>query len=839
MKQHLFWYFTLFTITITSAQKQTVFEQEKLLILLPKIEIFYQVHFSYTNAVLKNKKANIVLDKVITIANITHTLSSQTNLKFEFIDAKNIVISSFSDTDLITICGQLFIANKPFENGTITVNNQIFSSNKNGEFKIEKIPYSAKFIISSFGIEKTILKASNYITPDCKIILLKEKKEKLDQVVIENYLTTGISKTVKKTTFNSKKLKALPGLIDADILESIHQLPGVSNISETVNSIHVRGGNSDQNLVLWNHIKTYNNSHLFGTISAFNPYVIDKVSFINKGTSAKYGERISSVIDIKSNYKVSKKIKGGAGFNLLHADAFLDIPIAQNKFSIQISGRRSYADAFKTPTFKNYEKRIFQNTQVFDNQLEFNQSKNTSWFYDYTVNAAWKPNAKNRISLNHIYTKNYLNFSALNNDKSNLYIDALTTKNEGYSLVWEKEWSQKWSHQVNTNYSSYALNYQFSNQNNTETTRNIKQNNIQDFGVDINLKHEITQYKQFNFGYQFTNKKLNHFITETNSLIHENTQNTTNGNSLYTEYQVNIPKKYLFSVGFRANKYSSSKTFYVEPRVVLQKFVTSEFSINTSLEYKSQFLSQIENSVLNNSTLENNVWANNEANNLPILTSSQFTFGGNYNKNNWIIDIEAYFKKTNNIASLQFNFENTTPQHDFGNSSVQGLDLFIKKQFKNYHSWFSYTLNSNRYLFDNLNNGKRFKSNINIDNTIKWSHFYKYNNLNFSLGWVWRSGRPYSEINTETDVLGNNTYFFNALNERNLPVYHRLDFSVLYDFKLSKNNGTKYRLGISVLNLYDRKNILNKNIQHVNNQIFTNTIEATQITPNLVFRMFW
>jgi len=837
MKPFLLGFIAFLVISTVSAQKQTVFEQEALVEVLPKIEQFYQVHFSYADELLQNKKVSVVLDKIVSIQDITHTLSFQTQLNFQFIDKTNIVITSFKKSDRITVCGQLFVNNEPLSNASLQVDNNFYSSNTDGSFTIKNISYNSEITIYSFGIEKTVIQAKKHIYPNCNIITLIEKKEQLDQVVIQDYLTGGISKNVKQTTFNTKKLKVLPGLIEPDVLESINQLPGVSNISETVNGIYVRGGNADQNLVLWNNIKTYGNAHLFGTVSAFSPYVIDKVKFINRATPVQYGERISSVIDIQSNYKVAKKVKAGLGFNGLHYDGFISTPIVKHKFSVQLSARRSYADAFKTPTFESYEKRIFQNTTVFDKHLAINESKNISWFYDYTVNAVWKPNTKNRLRFNYLKAKNQLNFSALNADKSNLYIDALNTQSQGYGVEWKREWNDKLTNQIDTYVSKYRLNYQFSNQSNAGVKSTLKQNSIHDFGVNTQFKYKLSNQKQLKAGYQVSVKSLSHHLRK--EIINQ-ADETVNTNSIFANYQVNVPQKYLFSVGLRANKYSSSKTYFVEPRVVLQKFVTPVFSINSSLEYKSQFISQIEESVFNNSSLENNIWAITNAENLPVLTSYQYSFGGNYAKNNWVVDLELYFKQTKNISSLQFQFNNSIPTvFDVGNSNIKGIEFFIKKQYNRYHSWFSYTLNSTNYEFPTLNNNKRFPSNVNINNTIKWSHFYKYKHLQFALGWVWHNGKPYTQVLAETNNLGETTYSFDKLNDRKLPNYHRLDFSMLYDFKFRKNNNVKYRLGVSVLNVYNQKNILNRKLQYANNQLYVNAIEGAQITPNLVFRVFW
>lgn len=845
MKQFLLWCFALLYIVPLFAQKQTVFEQEELRIVLPKIERFYQTNFSYTDTLINTKKVSILLDKMIPLESLLLTLSSQTDLKFEKISAKNIVISSFLTTDLITVCGQLQCNNKTIANAIIKVAGNIYLSDEQGHFNITNVPHDAKIKISSFGIQNTSLIASQHTFPNCITINLTEKLETLDQVIIDEYITSGISKNVKQTTINTKKVKILPGLIEPDILESIHQIPGVSNLNETVNSIHVRGGKADENLVLWNNIKTYGYSHMFGAISAFNPYITNKVHFINKGTNPKYGERISSVIAINSNYKPTDKISGGAGFNMLHADAFANVPLIKDTLSIQVSGRRSYSDVLKTFTYKNYASNVFQNTKIH-NGTTFSQSKNIFWFYDYSVNAAWKASNKNLFKINHIAAKDYLNFSAFSSNNNNLYADVLDSKNNGSNIVWEKEWSDRKSHQADAYFSEYELDYKFTDQSNLGAFQNSKKNHVKDYGVNFNFRYDISAYKQFNLGYQYSNKNFNYSFTNTSpsttttvASVNESTQ----ANSVYAEYQINKPKDFLYTLGLRANSYNNFRRFYVEPRAVVQKYVIPEFSINASVEYKSQYVNQVQESIFNTLSLENYVWALSGSENFPVLTSYQYTIGVNYSKNKWIVDFEAYFKKTNNINSLNFDFTNQNLQEYYiGNSSIQGVDLFFKKQLKNYNSWLSYSFNSANYRFPELNNGKPFPSNVNINHTVKWSHFYKWKNFNFTLGWLWHNGKPYTKIDSSTNTDNSISYSYTQLNSENLRVYHRLDFSAVYDFRPHKNKHIKYRLGLSVLNLYNRKNITNKELRFSNtnpSELNINDIRGTKISPNLVLRVFW
>ncbi|MGB0896170.1 MAG: TonB-dependent receptor plug domain-containing protein [Flavobacteriaceae bacterium] len=846
MKQFLLWCIALFVSTTVLAQKHTAFEQEELRLVLPKIASFYNTNFSYTDQLIAQKKVSILLDDIIPLESLLLTLSAQTDLKFEQINAEHIVITSFTNDDVITVCGQLQCNNKTIQNAVIQINNTTYFSDQNGQFKINNIPYNATINISSFGVKNTTLKASEHTFPNCITISLTEKIEALDQVIIDEYLTSGISKNIKQTTIDTKKSKILPGLIEPDILESIHQIPGVTNLNETVNNIYVRGGNTDQNLILWNNITTYGNTHMFGAISAFNPYIIDKVNFISKGTNPKYGERVSSVIDITSNYKPTNKLKGGAGFNMLHADAFIDLPIIDDKLSVLISGRRSYADALETFTYKNYTSRIFQNTKIYDNNLDFSKTKQIFWFYDYTVNAAWKLSPKNLIKINHLYTEDYLNFSAINSNNTNLYTDALKTKNRGSNIVWEKEWTTKFSHQIDTYLSEYNFKYSYSNQSNTDIIIDSKDNNITDFGINTTLTYDFDEYKQANLGYQYSNKKFNYrLLTNNQNQPTSLTENDAmvNANSLFMEYQINKPKDFLYTLGLRANHYSNTNKLFLEPRVILQKFVIPEFSISASLEYKSQYINQIQESVINNLSLDNNVWALSNSEDLPILTSYQYTVGLNYSKNKWVVDFEAYFKKTNNINTLNFDFDNQNSQTSYiGESSIQGVDFFLKKQLKNYNSWLSYSFNSAKYRFPDLNEGKAFPSNFNINHTVKWSHFYKWKQLEFTLGWLWHNGKPYTEICSTTNPDNSVSYSYTGLNNKTLKPYHRLDFSAIYDFRPHKNKTIKYRIGCSILNLYNRKNIINKDVRFSNtnsNILNINDIRGSEISPNIMLRVFW
>ena len=202
----------------------------------------------------------------------------------------------------------------------------------------------------------------------------------LQEIVIKEFLTSGISRENDDTSIlvSPKKLGILPGLTEPDVLQSIQLLPGVQSPTETAAGIYIRGGTPDQNLVLWDGIKMYHSGHFFGTISAFNPYITEDIKLYKSGTKASYGNRISGVIDITSDYDIPKEIKGGFGSNMTHADAYLKAPVGKSS-AVMVSARRSINDIITTETFKNLSQRVFQDTKISEGNKVFEDDEVTNY----------------------------------------------------------------------------------------------------------------------------------------------------------------------------------------------------------------------------------------------------------------------------------------------------------------------------------------------------------------------------------------------------------------------------------------------------------------------------
>ncbi|MDC0007145.1 TonB-dependent receptor, partial [Winogradskyella sp.] len=242
-----------------------------------------------------------------------------------------------------------------------------------------------------------------------------DKIQRLDEIVISNYLTKGLSKTVNGTVaINTTTFTILPGLIEPDVLQIIQKIPGVTSVDERISNINVRGGTNDQNLILFEGIKMYQSGHFFGLISAFNPYLTEEVTVSKNGTSSKYGDGVSSMISIKNSDVIDKKAKSGVGFNLLSVDGFTKIPLSK-KTELQLSARRSFTDVLVSQTYDSYFDRIFRDSELnTTNNLNTLLSLDERFlFYDFNAKFLYDINASSKLRVNVLNVYNSLDYNQI------------------------------------------------------------------------------------------------------------------------------------------------------------------------------------------------------------------------------------------------------------------------------------------------------------------------------------------------------------------------------------------------------------------------------------------
>jgi hypothetical protein len=669
------------------------------------------------------------------------------------------------------------------------------------------------------------------------IISKKEESEKvtiLDEIILNNILTKGISvKKGGKITIKPNEFKILPGLAEPDILQSIQSLPGVLNANKKLSDINIRGGTHDQNLFLWNNIKMYQTGHFFGLISPFNPYLIKEVNLLKNGTSSKYGDGVSSIIEMNNKKTNTKETKVGFGTDLISLDAFLITPMSK-KTELQFSARRAYTDVLRTITYNNFFDRIFQ-----DSDLNPNNAKNTSenekfFFYDISATIYHKFSKKHQLQVNFLNINNNLKYSNTQNTNSFLVPNNLSQNTFAISTDYHfKQNNLKLDAQLF--FSKYS---QFSTENNLiNGNRNQilnQENLIQENGLKLHGKYQFLDRLDLSFGYQLNETGITNAEDVVSPSFQRFIKEVVLTHSLFYElaYQ-SVANKFAGKIGFRNNYFEKFDIFNFEPRVSLNYNFLNGFKLEFLGEMKSQITSQIIDLPQDFLGVENKRWILSNNDNIPILKSKQVSLALRYKKRNFIVTAETYLKRIDGVTTRsqsfknQFEFSNTN-----GNQKSSGLELLVHNKFKNVKTWFTYNFNNNSIFLEGLNNNSYFPTNHDIRHSLSLNTSVEVNQFNFAIAGNWHTGKPFTSINATNPLQTNSVINFNTVNSSNLKNYFRVDFSINYTFKF------KGRIGLSIWNLLDTKNILNTyyNLDE-NNFIKTINTNSLRLTPNISFRV--
>ncbi|WP_435413145.1 TonB-dependent receptor plug domain-containing protein [Psychroserpens mesophilus] len=663
--------------------------------------------------------------------------------------------------------------------------------------------------------------------------------QKLEEVVITNYLTKGISrKSDGKTSIKTADFGILPGLIEPDILQTIQALPGILSVDETVSNINVRGGTHDQNLILWDGIKMYQSGHFFGLVSAFNPYLTTDINVSKNGTSVIYGDGVSSVIDMQQSNSLDQDFKAGAGFNLIHADGFAKVPL-NKQAEIQVSARRSVTDFIFTPTYDQYLQRVFQDSDFSNseqNTTPIVSNNERFYFYDIATKLLYDITDQDQVRVNFSTINNSLTYDqiSLTNDNESL-TNTLEQNNFAGGIQYLKYWNSKLTTTAQlyiSNYDLKAIDFDVIN-----NQRQNQENEVKDLGIKINATNHIDDNLKLHGGYQFNEVIISNLeeidIPDFTSFVRE----VNRTHSIYGEAEFTSADKNTYArIGIRTNFIEKFSEFFTEPRLSVSHKLNNNFRFEFLAEFKSQTTSQIidlQNDFLG---IEKRRWILSNNEDIPIIKSVQGAFGVHYNKNKLFISAEAFIKNVEGITSRSQGFQNQFQfVNDIGKYQVKGVDFLINKQFESFSTWLSYSFSNNDYTFDNLNNSNTFRNNLDIRHAVSFANTYSINNLNLALGFNWHSGKP-TTLPEEIQNNANNIIEYKSPNSDNLSNYFRTDISATY--KLKFGNKLDASIGASIWNIFDRKNIINTYFAtDENGDIVTIDNLSLGITPNISFRV--
>lgn len=645
------------------------------------------------------------------------------------------------------------------------------------------------------------------------------------------------------------KVKNLPAFFgENDIMKTIQLLPGVQTGSEGTSGIYVRGGGPDQNLILLDGVPVYNASHLFGFFSVFNSDAINSTKLVKGGFPARYGGRLSSVIDIKMKEGNMKKFHGQGSIGLIASKISLEGPIIKDKTSFILSARRTYLDILAKPF-------IAANQRNQNSKGSENSSSSTSggyYFYDFNGKINHKINEKHRLYLSNYMgrDKAYLDFNV------NYNIDSLAqSENSQSELSWGNIISAlRWNYMLNNKvfinttlrYSKYDFLISLGNETqsvnnaNNSSITNIRNysyaylSNIEDwsakvdvdwmpnpdhlvkFGVGDIYHTFIPGVTTIDFGSADTSIGLNY--GGQNHYAHEV--------SFYGEDDWKVNKNLKGNAGIHISSFfvGSKNYSFLQPRLSLRYLINDKSSFKMGYSKMGQFLHLLTNSGIG---LPTDLWVPATEKIKPQF-SDQIAIGYARTFNDEIeLSIEGYYKTMNNLIEYKDGASFNDAQNDWqekvhvGKGSSYGLELLIEKKIGKTTGWIGYTLSWTNRLFDSINFGNTYPYRYDRRHDIGIAITHEFNErINCGIVWVYGTGNAvtlglesYSSFNSS--MVGDLPNFnlsnpsvttidhINSRNNYRMPAYHRLDVSV--NIKKEKKWGER-TLSFGVYNAYSRQN---------------------------------
>jgi hypothetical protein len=608
---------------------------------------------------------------------------------------------------------------------------------------------------------------------------------------------------------NMSQINSMPVLLgERDILKSISLLPGVKAASEGNTGFYVRGGASDQNLILLDEAIVYNASHLFGFFSTFNSDAIKDVSLYKGGMPAQYGGRLSSVLDIKMDEGNNKEDVVEGGIGLISSRIKLEGPIVKDKGSFMISARRTYIDAFLKAS---------SDSTVKGSKL---------YFYDLNAKANYHFDDKNAIYLSGYFGKDVL---GLRNTFGTNWGNATGT------LRFNHVFNSKLFSNTSLVYSNYNYTIQsFLPGNDFRAVSKI---------TDIDLKEDLQYYINTNHTLRFGVDALHHNLAPGSLTSNDSSSFNTKviqrrygletaayvsdewhvNNRLTLLYGARLSGIFIFGPGtfstYDADGNTiSSKTyqsgdvvksyFYLEPRLSASYSLNDQTSLKASYNRNTQNIHILSNS---NSSTPTDLYAMSSNNIKPEIADQVSTgYFRNFDENIFEFSTEVYYKWLQNQidykdgAQLILN-QDVESQLVYGTGRAYGIEFYLKKKYGRFNGWLGYTLSRTERKFAAINSGNYFPATQDRTHDISAVGIYQLNKRwSFSSTFVYGTGNAVTYPNGKYAIGGVTTYYYSERNANREPANNRLDIGATLEGKPHKKYHSSWTFGI--YNIYNHRN---------------------------------
>ncbi len=620
-----------------------------------------------------------------------------------------------------------------------------------------------------------------------------------------------------------KTIKQVPVVFgEADLLKVLLTLPGVKSVGEASTGLNVRGGSADQNLVLFNNATIYNPSHFFGLFSAFNPEVVKDVELYKSSIPARYGGRLSSVVDINSREGNKKDLSGSAGIGVLTSRVNIEGPLVKDKSSFILGGRATYANWL---------------LNLLPDQYKHSKAS----FYDLNLNINHEINAKNTI-----YFTGYMS-----NDRFNLNTDTVYSYgNRSVSLKWKHVFSNKWNSLVTTGYDQYK--YNISSEKNPVNAYKMSFDINQSY-FKAHFNYYVNPDNTIEFGLNSIYYKMHpgaYVPLGEKSLVARDEMPPEQAleSALYVSDKYSITDDFSVEAGVRyslynylgphqVNNYAAGlpktesnildKTSYSkgdfiktykgpEFRVSARYALSANASVKAGYNTQRQYIHALSNTAAMAPT---DVWKLSDPNIKPQFGDQvSLGFYENFKSNTIETSVEVYYKNIRDYLDYKSGAVLVLNRHietDVINTrgKAYGVELLIKKLTGKLNGWISYTYSRTLLKMDDpaagelINKGMYYPANYDKPHDITLIGNYRFSHrFSTSLNATYSTGRPITlPIGLYTYAGAVRTLYADR-NAYRIPDYFRTDFSMNIDGNHKVHQKTHNSWTIGIYNLTGRKN---------------------------------
>ncbi|MCE7071702.1 TonB-dependent receptor [Dyadobacter sp. CY327] len=666
-------------------------------------------------------------------------------------------------------------------------------------------------------------------------VLMTTTSSQLEEVIITS---KGFDQTIRQPILgalqiNIKTLEKLPSAFgELDILRSLQMLPGVSSVGEASNGVNIRGGTTDQTLILLDDTPIFNPTHMFGLFSVIPPNTVNSLDLYKGNVPARFGGRVASVLDISTKNSNLEKIRLEGSISLISNRLMVDVPIIKGKLGVYVAGRGAFND-FILPKL--------------DKQLNNISAK----FGELSAKSFWKINQKNTLTFMGYYSNDYFKTDLLTNLPNvvgtDTYYKHITTNG---MLRWLHVISPEVTLQTTAIYAKYTPDIGTAEK---ETGNVVKlESAVEQRQVKSNINYQLANHK-FETGFIGTqyviapgtlqpglSKSVNYIATPTEH---------ANEVAWYADDEINFSKKLAVSLGLRYsffmatgkaivrnylpgqprddfsvldstvyNKGKVSKSYGgPEPRVGVRYALNDRISLKFGYNLMRQYIQVVSNTA---TPIPTSRWKTSDTHIKPQI-SHLFTAGfyQSFDEDIYEITLEGYYRNAKNIIDYKPGADFLLQQYPEtqmiqGRNRSYGLEMMLSKKKGKLKGWANYTYarslniaDRDAALIEQVNRGDWYPANYDKPHTFNASLDITVDTHNsFGFTFAYSTGRPYSEpigfINYQ-----NNVYpFYDKRNNKRIPDYHRLDFAWNIYNPTMKNRRWQGHWTFSIYNLYARKN---------------------------------